>query len=124
MQPDQFNEQLTEQFERATQWLKRVLPKLVPLAVGALLVLWLSSGVYSVNPGQVGVVRTFGKETARTAPGLNFRFPWPFQQADVVSVEQIRRIEVGFRGAQRVPGEALMLTGDENFDLAAVYGEW
>jgi hypothetical protein len=23
-----------------------------------------------------------------------------------------------------VPEEALMLTGDENFDLAAVYGEW
>jgi membrane protease subunit HflK len=60
------------------------------------------------------VVRTFGKETARTQPGLNFCFPWPFQRADVVSVEQIRRIEVGFRGPQRVHEEALMLTGDEN----------
>jgi membrane protease subunit HflK len=33
---------------------------------------------------------------------------------DVVSTEQIRRIEVGFRGRHRVPEEALMLTGDEN----------
>jgi len=32
----------------------------------------------------------------------------------VVSVEQIRRLEVGFRGARRMPEEALMLTGDEN----------
>lgn len=36
------------------------------------------------------------------------------QQVNVVSVEQIRRIEVGFRAGQRVSEEALMLTGDEN----------
>jgi len=112
--------ELVEQFERASQRLKQILPKLVPIAVGLILVVWLSSGVYSVNPGHVGVVRTFGKETARTAPGLNYRFPWPLQQTDVVSVEQIRRIEVGFRGAQRVQEEALMLTGDENIVEAQI----
>lgn len=112
--------QLAEQVERISQWLMQVLPKLVPIVVGLLLVLWLSSGVYSVNPGHVGVVRTFGKETARTAPGLNYRFPWPLQQVDVVSVEQIRRIEVGFRGTQRVQEEALMLTGDENIVEAQI----
>jgi membrane protease subunit HflK len=68
----------------------------------------------------VGVVRTFGKETARTEPGLNYRFPWPIQRADVVSVEQIRRVEVGFRTGQRVQEEALMLTGDENIVEAQI----
>ena len=76
-----FNEpsldQMSQQFEQATKTLARLLP----IAVGVIAVLWLSSGVYSVNPGHVGVVRTFGKETARTEPGLNFRFPWPFQRA-------------------------------------------
>jgi len=67
-----------------------------------------------VDPGNVGVVRTFGKETKRTDPGLNYRIPWPVQMVNVVSVEQIRRIEVGFRAAQRVSEEALMVTGDEN----------
>jgi membrane protease subunit HflK len=110
----QLPEQLLESFEQASQWIKQYLPKLLPLAVGAILLLWLASGVYTVNPGHKGVVRTFGKETARTEPGLNYRYPWPFQRVDIVSVEQIRRIEVGFRGAQRVPEEALMLTGDEN----------
>ena len=118
--PQPLDQQLGEQFERAIKTLTQLLPKLLPIAVGLVAVLWLGSGVYSVNPGQVGLVRTFGKETARTEPGLNYRFPWPFQQADVVSVEQIRRIEVGFRGAQRVPEEALMLTGDENIVEAQI----
>ena len=125
MKPHQFNEppldqQLGEQFERASKRLTQILPKLLPVAAGLVVVLWLASGIYSVHPGHVGVVRTFGKETARTEPGLNYRFPWPFQRADVVSVEQIRRIEVGFRGAQRVPEEALMLTGDENIVEAQI----
>ena len=112
--------QLAAQLERITNTLSRLLPRLLPVAVIVIAAIWLTSGVYSVTPGHVGVVRTFGKETARTAPGLNFRFPWPFQQADVVSVEQIRRIEVGFRGAQRVHEEALMLTGDENIVEAQI----
>ena len=83
----QLDQQLGEQLEHASKRLTELLPKLLPIAVGLVAVLWLGSGVYSVTPGQVGVVRTFGKETARTEPGLNYRFPWPFQQADVVSVE-------------------------------------
>ena len=115
-----FDQQLGEQFEHAAKTLARLLPKLLPIATVVIVALWLGSGVYSVTPGHVGVVRTFGKETARTEPGLNYRFPWPFQRADVVSVEQIRRIEVGFRGTQRVHEEALMLTGDENIVEAQI----
>jgi modulator of FtsH protease HflK len=63
-------------------------------------------------------VRQFGREVAKTAPGLNYHLPAPIQEVDVVNVQAIRRIEVGFRterGAPtRVPTEALMLTGDEN----------
>jgi modulator of FtsH protease HflK len=115
-----FDEQFGEQFERAGDWLKRALPKAVPIAVVVIALLWLASGIYVVGPGHVGVVRTFGKETNRTEPGLNYRFPWPFQQVDVVSIEQIRRIEVGFRGGQRVHEQALMLTGDENIVEAQI----
>lgn len=112
--PRPLERQMAEQFQYFTDWLKHKLPKILPILAAIAVVLWLASGVYIVDPGHVGVVRTFGKETARTEPGLNYRIPWPVQQVDVVSVEQIRRIEVGFRGAQRVPEEALMLTGDEN----------
>ncbi len=112
-QPE-FDQQLAQFFEQAQRWLQQHLPKILPVAIGAIVILWLASGVYTVNPGHKGVVRTFGKETGRTEPGLNYRYPWPFQRVDIVSVEQIRRIEVGFRGAHRIPEEALMLTGDEN----------
>jgi membrane protease subunit HflK len=106
--------QLAEQFEHFSDWLRRNLSRFLPIVAAIVVAVWLASGVYIVDPGHVGVVRTFGKETARTEPGLRYRVPWPVQQVNVVSVEQIRRIEVGFRAAQRVPEEALMLTGDEN----------
>ena len=55
------DQQLNEQFERVSKTLSQLLPKLLPFAVGLVAILWLSSGVYSVTPGQLGVVRTFGK---------------------------------------------------------------
>jgi regulator of protease activity HflC (stomatin/prohibitin superfamily) len=56
-------------------------------------------GFYQVGPGEVGIVRTWGAVTARTDAGLHFALPI-VQQVDVVNVEKIRRIEVGFRGDQ------------------------
>ncbi len=87
-----------------------------------LLIAWLVSGVYMVQPSEEGVIRTFGKHTHTTGPGINYRLPWPFQQVDIVDVRNIRRAEIGFRSAataqaqgnQRVLEEALMLTRDEN----------
>jgi membrane protease subunit HflK len=54
-----------------------------------------------------------GRESGKTGPGLHYRMPL-VQRADVVNVEQIRRLEVGFRGDKREDHEALMITGDEN----------
>jgi membrane protease subunit HflK len=116
----QFDQQLGRMLEQGEKWVKQYLSRLLPVILGALGLLWLASGVYVVEPGHKGVVRTFGKETARTEPGLNYRYPWPFQRVDVVSVEQVRRIEVGFRAGQRVNEEAMMLTGDENIVEAQV----
>lgn len=76
-------------------------------------VVGMFSGVYSVGPGEQGVVRTFGRETGKTGPGLHFAFPLA-QRAVVVNVEKVWRIEVGFRGNTPELHEALMLTGDEN----------
>jgi membrane protease subunit HflK len=76
-------------------------------------------GTYEVGPGEQAVIRTFGRETGKAGPGLHFAFPI-VQRRDVVNVEQVRRVEVGFRGQQRVPDEALMLTGDENIVEAQI----
>jgi len=92
---------------------RRNVRKFGPILFGVLALLLLFGGVFKVDPGEVGVVRRFGREHRNAEPGLHFRVP-VMETVDVVNVEQIRRIEVGFRAGQRVSEEALMLTGDEN----------
>ena len=95
--------------------------------VALILLLWLGSGLYVVGPGERGVVLLFREAIEQTEPGLRYRLPWPIQSHEIVDIAQVRRAEVGFRtvaeetqgrdtrgDARTVPGEALMLTGDEN----------
>jgi len=104
---------------------------LYPLLLLILVWIIFAGPVYVVDPEENGVVRTFGKMTQITQPGLQFKFPWPIQTVDLVNVEEVRRLELGFRtikagGTQNtaqyrdVPAEALMLTGDENIVSVAV----
>lgn len=85
--------------------------------VGAIVILlWLASGFFIVQEGQVGVITQFGAYKSTAAPGFQWRIPYPIQQHEIVDVSQLRTYEVGFRGNARnkVPPEALMLTSDEN----------
>ena len=87
--------------------------------IGVVLVLWLLTGIYSVGPDEVGVVRTFGKVTNVTQSGLRYHLPFPIQEVDTPKVTEVKRTEIGFRhiGNQqfrKVEHESLMLTGDEN----------
>jgi len=94
--------------------------------IGLILLLWAATGIYTVGPGEQGVVRQFGKVVARTAPGLRYRAPWPIQRVDVVDVATVRRIEIGYRTGRTgsVPAEALMLTGDENIVKVHLYVQY
>ena len=90
---------------------------LVGLAI--LIVIWLASGIYTVGPGSQGVVKQFGREVAKTGPGMNYHIPWPIQTATVVNLAEVRRLSIGF--VEVSPGqfqerldEAMMLTKDEN----------
>ena len=83
--------------------------------------IWLATGYYSVKEGSVGVEQRFGKFTKTTDAGPNWHLPYPIEQVEVVNMEQVRRLEVGYRssgegvsGKMRQPDEALMLTEDEN----------
>ena len=85
--------------------------------VGAIVVfIWLASGAFIVQEGQVGVVTTFGKLSHTTGAGFNWRWPYPFQSHETVNVSQVRTAEVGYRGSVRSKNtkESLMLTDDEN----------
>ena len=83
--------------------------------------IWLATGFYIVDQGSVGVVQRFGKYINTTEPGPRWHWPFPIESVTVVNMEQVRRLEVGYRttgeGAgskQKVPNESLMLTEDEN----------
>ena len=88
------------------------------IAAGAI-VLWGLSGLYIVDEGKRGVETRFGAYVSTTEPGLSWRFPSPIEQVQVVDVQNVQVIEVGYRsgggqGTGSVPREALMLTKDEN----------
>lgn len=102
-----------EVMAQVSDQLGRNLRRLGPVVLMLFLLFLAAAGFYQVEPGELGVVRTLGKETGRTEPGLHFRVPL-LQRVDIVNVSEIRRIEVGFRGDQVKSNEAQMLTGDEN----------
>jgi modulator of FtsH protease HflK len=88
------------------------------IGVGAVLIVtllvWLASGAFIVQEGQVGVVSTFGRYSETSLPGFRWRFPWPIQNHEVVDVLSVRTVEIGGRGRADRLKEALMLTDDEN----------
>lgn len=93
------------------------------LPIFAILVLiWLASGFYLVDSGSKGVVQRFGKMLDETTePGPRWHLPYPIEKVTVVNMEQVRRLEVGYRSSGegsglkvKQPKEALMLTEDEN----------
>ena len=97
--------------------LRKRLQYAIPIVVVVAAVAVVLTGTYSIDPGEIGVVRTFGKMTDKTKPGLHFVVPWA-QKVDIVNVSKVRRAEIGFRsnkgGPKRVISESQMLTGDEN----------
>ncbi|MCF8171358.1 MAG: FtsH protease activity modulator HflK [Candidatus Methylopumilus sp.] len=85
------------------------------IAAGAV-ALWLGSGFFIVQEGQVAVLTQFGKYKSTAQAGFQWRIPAPIQGHEMVNISQLRTFEVGFRGnaRNRVLPEALMLTEDEN----------
>lgn len=88
--------------------------------LGAIVLIWLASGFYTVQPEENAVVLTFGKMTdLKKEAGLGYRLPYPIQSVEKENVAQNRQLDIGFTGrGQQVqndkPSESSMLTGDEN----------
>jgi len=118
---------LDELFKRARERLKQWFPNQPPGAVmvtligGALLLLWLFTGVYVIQQQELGVVTRFGKYVDLLQPGFHLRLPQPIESVVRQHVQQ-RETNVGFARDADNPSaqpanilhESLMLTGDEN----------
>ena len=102
----------------------RKLPSLGGKAIGLLLlvaaVLWVASGFYVVKQGEQSVELRFGAFKMIKQAGLRWHLPYPIEANEIVNVQQLRTVEVGYRTNFRsnqlasVPKEALMLTEDMN----------
>ncbi|HSO82140.1 FtsH protease activity modulator HflK [Thiocapsa sp.] len=76
----------------------------IGIIVGILLVIWLATGIYIVEPAERGVVTRFGAYVDTTGPGPHWHVPWPFESVVKVNVDEISTFS----------HSASMLTQDEN----------
>lgn len=87
----------------------------VLFVAGALL--WLASGFFIVQEGHTAVVLRFGEVVKQIdRAGLTWRLPYPIEVHELVSTQQLRTVEIGYRGNPRNKNlrESLMLTGDQS----------
>jgi membrane protease subunit HflK len=75
----------------------------VPLIV-VLVLLWLASGLFQVEPYEIGVVQRFGRYVDQRPEGLHWAFPWP--------IERVTKVNVS--GVNSVPYNSRVLTADVN----------
>lgn len=92
------------------------------LILALIVIIWAATGIYTVSPGEQAALRLFGAAQANTVTetGLNWWWPSPVGNRDVVQVVETRRMELGFRRSDNggpdapVPVEAQMISGDLN----------
>ena len=93
------------------------------LLIAAILV-FIFTGLYTVDPEEVGVIQRFGKYLKTTEPGLHFKIPFGVDMLTKVPVRKVMKEEFGFRtlkagvktqySRRDYSIESLMLTGDLN----------
>ncbi len=99
---------------------KKIITGVIILAA----VIFFATGLYTVNPEEVGVIQRFGKYLSTTQPGLHFKIPFGVDKLTKVKVKHVFKEEFGFRtlqagvrtkySARSYNNEAIMLTGDLN----------
>jgi membrane protease subunit HflK len=119
---------LEEFLRRSQDRLRTVLPggglggKGVIVIAGVALVIWCLTGIFTVNPDELGVVLRFGQYVRDAKPGLNYHLPYPIESVLTPKVTRVNRIDIGIRSddtrrttpSRDLLEESLMLTGDEN----------
>ena len=119
---------LEEFLRRSQDRLRSVLPGNlggpgIAIIIVVLIGLWCASGVYKVEPDELGVVSRFGRFVRVEQPGLRYHWPYPIESALTPPALRINKTDVGMRPVEdlrrgtslrELPEESLMLTGDEN----------
>ena len=96
------------------------------LTLGLVVLVFLATSYYQVEPAEVGVVQRFGRLVRITDPGPHLKFPFGVERVTKVPVQRQLNMEFGFRSlrsgtrteyappSKETLGESVMLTGDLN----------
>jgi HflK protein len=72
---------------------------LASASAGLLALLWLASGLFMVEPSEVGMRLRFGRVVASDlGPGWHFRLPWPVESHHLVARDRVQRLDFGVPG--------------------------
>ncbi len=100
---------------------------------------WVSTGFFTIDADEQGIVMRFGKYARDVSPGLHYKFPSPIETVEKVSVTRIKRDIVGkitnpisnkrYLNSENesdlsYPKESQILTGDENIIDVHFYIQW
>ena len=115
-----FEEIKINQMKMPKVTMKKFLTFVIILAV----IIFILTGLYTINPEEVGVIQRFGKYIDTTEPGLHFKIPFGVDKLTKVKVKHVYKEEFGFRtlqsgvqtkySARSYDYESIMLTGDLN----------
>jgi modulator of FtsH protease HflK len=114
-----------EEIKINTDKLPKLSPKrFVSIVIILAVVIFIFTGLYTVDPEEVGVIQRFGKYVNTTEPGLHFKIPFGVDKLTKVKVKHVFKEEFGFRtissgvkstySTRGYDHESLMLTGDLN----------
>ena len=98
--------------------------KITTITLIVVVAIIIFTGLYTVNPEEMGIIQRFGKYIKSTEPGLHFKIPFGVDVLTKVKVKQVYKEEFGFRtliagvktqySSRGYNNEAVMLTGDLN----------
>ena len=102
-------------------------------------VIWMSTGFFTIDSDEEGIIMRFGRYNREVKPGLNYKLPNPIETVDKISVTRIKKDIIGKFDYQKTnnesyrnnnekeknyPKESQMLTGDENIIEMHFYVQW
>lgn len=82
--------------------------------VAAILLIWVATGIYRVDPNEQAVVQRFGAWVRTESLGLHYRLPAPIESVTMVDVTGRHQTEIGSRSSRESIEASTMLTGDRN----------
>lgn len=85
------------EFDKEIALLGRTVRKLFLFLIALAVLGYLLSGVYSIQSGETGIRKRFGKVVeSNVPPGIHYRLPSPFEMVHRVATSEIKRVEAGF----------------------------